>query len=90
MLSRWATGERTPRLDQVAQILALLGVNGERYEEIIGRTEGTRASRWLALTLPEQHEQLNALVDLEQSATTITDVSPLLIPGLLQTKCRLA
>ncbi|HEV8555808.1 MAG TPA: helix-turn-helix transcriptional regulator [Actinophytocola sp.] len=84
MLSRWETGERTPRPDQVAQILALLGVNGERYEEIIRLTEGTRASQWLALTLPEQREQLNTLVDLEQSATTITEASPLLIPGLLQ------
>lgn len=85
VLSRWETGERTPRPDQVAQILTLLGVNGEAFEEIIHLTQGTREAQWLAVTLPEQRQQLAALVDLEQTATAITEVSPLLIPGLLQT-----
>jgi transcriptional regulator with XRE-family HTH domain len=85
MLSRWETGERTPRPDQVAQILTLLGVNGDEYEEIIHLTQGTHASQWLAVSLPEQRQQFAALVDLEQSATAITQVAPLLIPGLLQT-----
>lgn len=85
MLSRWETGERTPRPDQVAQILTLLGVNGDDYEEIIHLTHGTQASQWLAVSLPEQRQQFAALLDLEQSATTITHVAPLLIPGLVQT-----
>lgn len=85
MLSRWETGERTPRPDQVAQILALLGVNGDQFEEIIHLTEGTQASQWLAVSLPERRRQFEALLDLEQSATKITEVGPLLVPGLLQT-----
>lgn len=85
MLSRWETGERTPRPDQVAQILTRLNVSGDTYEEIIRLTEGTRDSQWLAVTLPEQRQGFATLVDLEQSATTITQVSPLLMPGLLQT-----
>jgi hypothetical protein len=44
-----------------------------------------RANQWLALTLPEQREQLNTLVNLEQSTTRITEVPPMLISGLLQT-----
>jgi transcriptional regulator with XRE-family HTH domain len=85
MLSRWETGERTPRLDQVAQILTLLGINGDRFDEIINLTEGTHASQWLAVSLPEQRQQFAALLDLEASATKITHVAPLLVPGLLQT-----
>jgi hypothetical protein len=34
---------------------------------------------------PEQRQQLAALLDSERTATKITQVSPLIIPGLLQT-----
>ncbi len=85
MLSRWETGERNPQVDQVAQILTMLGVTGERFDEIIALTKGTDEPHWLAITLPEQRQQLNALVDFEQSATKLTHVSPMLVSGLLQT-----
>lgn len=86
VLSRWETGERNPQIDQVAQMLAMLGVNGDRFDEIIALTKDTDEPRWLAVSLPEQRQQLDALVDMEQSATKITQVSPTLVPGLLQTK----
>src|SRR5947209_8665913 len=35
--------------------------------------------------MTDQRQQFAMLVDLEQSATAITEVSPLLVPGLLQT-----
>lgn len=84
VLSRWESGERVPKPTDVAQILTLLGVNGSRYDEIVELTTGTSEPRWLAVTLPEQRQQLAALLDFERTATTITEVSPLLIPGLLQ------
>jgi transcriptional regulator with XRE-family HTH domain len=84
VLSRWENGERIPQLDQVAQILTMLGVTGERYDEIIALTKGTDEPHWLAVRLPEQRQQLNALVDFEQSATKLTQVSPTMVPGLLQ------
>ncbi|MBA0125081.1 helix-turn-helix transcriptional regulator [Haloechinothrix sp. YIM 98757] len=84
MLSRWETGERIPKPTDVAQILTLLGVNGDQYDEIVEMTSGTDASQWLAVSLPEQRQQLAALLDLESTATAITDVSPLLVPGILQ------
>ncbi|MGQ0838050.1 DUF5753 domain-containing protein, partial [Actinokineospora sp.] len=34
---------------------------------------------------PEQRQQMSAFLDYEQNATAITEVAPLLIPGLLQT-----
>ncbi|PKW15785.1 helix-turn-helix protein [Saccharopolyspora spinosa] len=85
VLSRWETGDRIPKPEQVAQILTSLGVNGQRYEEIIDLAYGASDSSWVATTLPENRQQLAALLDLEQSATKIIEVSPLLIPGLVQT-----
>ncbi|GDY32056.1 helix-turn-helix domain-containing protein [Gandjariella thermophila] len=86
VLSRWETGERTPKPEQVAQILTALGINGERYEEIVALAYGTEAPLWVATSLPEQRQQLAAYIDYEQKAKTVTDVNPLLVPGLLQTK----
>jgi transcriptional regulator with XRE-family HTH domain len=85
LLSRWESGERAPLPTEVAQILGQLGISGGRYDEIMELAHGTDDPRWLATTLGEQRVQLNALLDLERVAKTITDVSPLLIPGLLQT-----
>jgi transcriptional regulator with XRE-family HTH domain len=84
LLSRWETGKRAPQAIDVAQILTHLGVNGARYDEIVHMTEGADAAQWLAITLPEQRQQLAALLDFEDTADTITTASPLLIPGLLQ------
>ncbi|MGJ7907098.1 helix-turn-helix domain-containing protein [Actinopolyspora sp. H202] len=84
-LSRWENGERAPQPTDVARLLTHLGVSGERYDEIIAITDGTSAPQWLAVNLPEQRQQLAALLECERTATTITEVSPLLIPGLLQT-----
>jgi transcriptional regulator with XRE-family HTH domain len=85
VLSRWETGDRTPAPDQVAQYLTRLEIIGEPYEEIMELTRATDEPRWLATSLPEQRQQFDALLDFEQRATMITDLAPLLIPGLLQT-----
>ncbi len=84
VVSRWETGDRTPKPEQVAQILTKLEVDGERYDEIMTLAYGTNESQWVAITLPEQRQQMAALVDWEQRATRIVEVSPLLVPGLLQ------
>jgi transcriptional regulator with XRE-family HTH domain len=85
LLSRWETGDRTPTPTDVAQILGKLGVTGARYDEIVELAHRTDDTRWLATTVPEQRAQLAALLDFESTASVITDVSPLLVPGLLQT-----
>lgn len=84
LLSRWETGDRTPTPTDVAQILGKLGVTGEKYDEIIELAYGTDDPRWLATSLPERQAQVAALLDFERTATVITDVSPLLVPGTLQ------
>jgi transcriptional regulator with XRE-family HTH domain len=84
-LSRWETGARAPQPTDVAQVLTSLGVAGPRYDEIVAMASAVDASQWLAMSLPEMQQQLTTLLDIERTATRCTDVSPLLIPGLLQT-----
>lgn len=85
VLSRWETGERTPKPEQVAQILTTLGVGGERYDELMTLAYRTDESQWVATTLPEQAQQMAAYIDWERTASRIVEVAPLLVPGLLQT-----
>jgi transcriptional regulator with XRE-family HTH domain len=85
LLSRWETGERTPTSEQVAQILTKLDVKGDRFDEIIALARGAHSPRWLAVTIPEQRQQFAALLELEETATRVTIITPLLMPGLLQT-----
>lgn len=85
VLSRWETGDRAPKPEQVSQILATLQVGGDRFEEIMTLAYGTKESQWVATTMPEQRRQLAALVDWELRATRIVEVAPLIVPGLLQT-----
>jgi transcriptional regulator with XRE-family HTH domain len=85
VVSRWETGDRTPKPEQVAQILTRLEVDGERYDEIMTLAYGTNESQWVATTLPEQRQQLAAYIDWEQDAKRIVEVAPMLVPGLLQT-----
>lgn len=85
VVSRWETGDRTPKPEQVAQILSTLGVNGERYDEVMTLAYGTNESQWVATTLPEQKQQMVAYLDWEQNASRIVEVAPLLVPGILQT-----
>ncbi len=85
-ISRWETGDRTPKPEYVAQILATLGIVGKPYDEIMSLTYDTTAPLWVASTLPAQRQQLAAIVEMEQRAVAITDVVPSFVPGLLQTR----
>ncbi|GAA4291943.1 helix-turn-helix domain-containing protein [Actinokineospora soli] len=85
MLSRWETGSRSPKPEHVARMLTALGIYDQRYKELMTLAYGTDADQWVAGTQPEQRQQFAAFAACEQVATRIVDVSPLLIPGLLQT-----
>jgi transcriptional regulator with XRE-family HTH domain len=85
VLSRWETGDRTPKPEHVAQILTRLDVDGDRYADIMTLAYGTDESQWVATTLPDQRQQMVAYMDWEQNASRIVEVAPLLVPGLLQT-----
>lgn len=86
VISRWETGDRTPKPEVVSQILTKLDVTGELYDEIMTLAFDTDKSQWVATTLPEQRQQMTAYLDWEQNATQIVEMSPLLVPGVLQTR----
>lgn len=85
VLSRWENGVHAPKPDQVAQVLTTLGIDNDKYDEVIALAYGAYDQRWVATNLPDQRQQFAAFIDFEQKATSIVDVSPLLVPGILQT-----
>lgn len=84
VLSRYETGERTPKPEDVAQILTALNIRGEQYDEILSLSYDTDAPGWVAWNVPDQRQHLAAMVDSEMNARHIDCVSPSLFPGLLQ------
>src|SRR5215467_9405001 len=62
VLSRYETGERTPKPEDVAQLLTAMGVRGTEYEDVMTLAYDTDAPQWTAWTLPEQRQHLAALV----------------------------
>jgi transcriptional regulator with XRE-family HTH domain len=85
-ISRWETSDRTPKPEHVAQVLTALGITGKPYDEIMSLAHDTTAPMWVATSLPAQRQQLATFVELEQGAAAVTEVTTMLIPGLLQTR----
>jgi transcriptional regulator with XRE-family HTH domain len=85
VLSRYETGDRVPSVEDLAAILAVVGVNGDEREDALRMARDPESSSWLAVGLPEQRMQLSALIETEQLSTDIVDIAPLVIPGLIQT-----
>ncbi|MEU4800792.1 helix-turn-helix transcriptional regulator [Actinosynnema sp. NPDC023587] len=83
-ISRNERGERIAGETEVASILGALGVVGAKRRELLHLARETAKSSWLetAAGLPSQHK---ALMEYERVATSIVDVTALLVPGLLQT-----
>jgi transcriptional regulator with XRE-family HTH domain len=85
LISRWESGDRVPKADDVAKIVEALGIDADEAAELTALANGTSSSPWLAITLPERRQQINAVLAAERTATTVTHIAPLLIPGVLQT-----
>ncbi|GAA4849100.1 helix-turn-helix domain-containing protein [Saccharopolyspora rosea] len=84
-ISRWETGARSPKPEDVASILAATRVNGQERAELLELARSSSDPHWLSVRSGDRERQMAALLDFERRASHITDVSPLLIPGLLQT-----
>jgi transcriptional regulator with XRE-family HTH domain len=85
-VSRWESGERPPTPAEVERIAETLELTEGENADLLGTAESAQqGGQWLAITLPERRQQLAALLQAERTATHVTDVAPLIIPGVLQT-----
>ncbi|WP_342671870.1 helix-turn-helix transcriptional regulator [Actinopolyspora halophila] len=84
-VSRYETGDAVPDASRVADYLTALGVSDAEHERILALAHEVGEPNWLTSGVPGVEQQLTTLLECERSATAITDVSPLLVPGLLQT-----
>lgn len=84
-VSRYEDGTRFPDAATITKIVEVLGLDDETAAELVDRVSGGDRGPWLAINVHEQQRQLNELLAREREAVAITSVSPLLIPGLLQT-----
>lgn len=84
-LSRYENGSRSPDPENLATILDTIGVDGTKRDELIELSREPLRGNWLCVGMTAQQRQLGTLLDYEAEATVITNVSPLLVPGLLQT-----
>ena len=80
-VSRWETGERAPRPEDVSAFMMAVGAPAELREELVemSRHAGSQVA------YREDQGQFAAMLEIERTASVITHVAPLIVPGLLQT-----
>jgi transcriptional regulator with XRE-family HTH domain len=83
-LSLWENGHRVPHVETVAMILAAIRVSPEERQRILDLARNAREPNWLTVGMPGITQQLAGAIESERAASTITEWSPSIIPGLLQ------
>ncbi|GAA4614736.1 helix-turn-helix domain-containing protein [Saccharopolyspora hordei] len=84
-LSRCESGKTAASPEFVASVLAALGVPEAERERVIELARGADRTNWLSPGLPSADHELTTLIEFEKTASEITEVSPFVISGLLQT-----
>lgn len=84
-LSRYESGTIVPPSEHVASVLALLGVDETQRDRLIETARGAEGTNWLSSGIDGVGQELMALLEMERTASTITDVATTTMPGLLQT-----
>lgn len=85
VVSYWETSKRVPRIEDVGSYLTAIGITGDEREAILDLGRHADAQNWLTVGIPGISQQLNGTMECERSASTITDWSPHIVTGLLQT-----
>lgn len=83
-LSQWINARRVPKVEDVATLLGAVEVTGDNRDRILDLARDASDPNWLTTGIPGVSHQLAGVMECERTATTITDWSPTLIPGLLQ------
>jgi transcriptional regulator with XRE-family HTH domain len=85
LVSQWERGQRVPPVEEVARILGYLRVGKEVARRILFLAKHAKDPNWLDSNPSDLPAALTAVIQCERSAGLITNWSPLIIPGLLQT-----
>ena len=85
-VSHWETGRRVPTIEDVATLLGAIGVNGDERERVLNLARHATEENWLTHGMPGLPDQLAGAVECERDASVITQWSPAIVPGLLQTR----
>lgn len=84
-VSYWLNGRRTPPIEDVSNILLVLGVSGSERDRILDLAREVKSeSNWLSSGVPGMSPALAGVLDCEATATEIFEWSQTAIPGLLQ------
>jgi transcriptional regulator with XRE-family HTH domain len=84
-ISFWETGKRLVPLERLTALLDALSVTDDERERIIGLRRKADGPGELTTGSTNIGQRLTRLIELERTATRITHIQPLMIPGLLQT-----
>ncbi|MDA3644528.1 helix-turn-helix transcriptional regulator [Saccharopolyspora indica] len=84
---RWELGQRVPSTESVSALCAVLGINGTTRERLmrLTREAASEPPNTVSVGSTGEADQLAALLEFERMAIAMTDVSPIVVPGLLQT-----
>lgn len=85
LLSQWELGIRVPPIEEVARILGYLRVDRAVTNRILALAQHVKDPNWLDSNPSDLPAALTGVMQCERSASLITNWSPLIIPGLLQT-----
>lgn len=85
VVSYWETGKRVPRMEDVGSYLTAIRACSEDRDRILDLARGAREPNWLAAGVPNMTNGLAGVLECERTAETITQWSPMVVPGLLQT-----
>jgi transcriptional regulator with XRE-family HTH domain len=84
-ISEQERGKRLLSVDELERIFDVLNVSMDERDRLMGIARSSEGPGQLNVGRPGIGKALSQLIDHEQNAKRITDASPLLIPGLLQT-----
>ncbi|HVK26544.1 MAG TPA: helix-turn-helix transcriptional regulator [Actinokineospora sp.] len=85
LLSNLENGKRNIEPEEVASLLTIYGVTDGRRDDLIGRARAGDEPGWWERTLPGVPRESGTLASYEAEASEITNWSPGIVPGLLQT-----
>src|SRR2546430_3524730 len=84
-VSEAESGKRLLSVDELERIFDALDVGTDERDRLLGLARSAEGPGQLNVGSANIGKALVELIDHEQNATRITNVAPLLIPGLLQT-----